>query len=305
MPRLLCRHTAARHAVAIALAAGLLTACTSTTRDSEVGAARKQLLLVPQQQVLSESRAYYEHKKAEASRKGTLITSGREFERLRTILNRMHPAVTTLRSDALDWPWELVLIDEPETINAHVLAGGKVTFFTGFIRKNNASDDELAAAMGHEMAHALREHTREKMSQDGVMSTVRDVGLKVLGTDAAVNDAAKRAQLLALTLPFSRAMESEADALGLELAARAGYNPRGAVTLWEKMAKHGSGGPAFLSTHPDSNDRRAALEALLPKVLPLYEQALKTPLRPSNVIPGQAASSSKSAVSATLGKQRR
>lgn len=263
--------------------AASLSACTSTTKDSEVGAGRKQLLLVSQESVVNQAQAYYAQKRSEAARKGTLVRSGREYERLRVILNKVLPATVLMRPDAANWAWELTLINEPETVNAHVMAGGKVTFYTGFVKQTSATDDELAAVMGHEIAHALREHTREKMSQSSALGVVRNVGLSILGASAATQQAAQAAQQLALDLPFSRAMESEADALGLELSARAGYNPRGAVTLWEKMAKLSKGGPAFLSTHPASQDRRDALEALLPKVMPLYQQASKRPLKPFNV----------------------
>lgn len=277
--------------------AASLSACTSTTKDSEVGAGRKQFLIVSQESVVNQAQAYYAQERSEAAKKGTLVRSGREYERLRVILNKVLPATVLMRPDAANWAWELTLINEPETVNAHVMAGGKVTFYTGFVKQTSATDDELAAVMGHEIAHALREHTREKMSQSSALGVVRNVGLSILGASAATQQAAQAAQQLALDLPFSRAMESEADALGLELSARAGYNPRGAVTLWEKMAKLSKGGPAFLSTHPASQDRRDALEALLPKVMPLYQQASKSPLKPFNV--GASAAVAASNVSVT------
>lgn len=276
--------------------AASLSACTSTTKDSEVGAGRKQFLIVSQESVVNQAQAYYAQERSEAASKGTLVRSGREYERLRVILNKVLPATVSMRPDAANWAWELTLINEPETVNAHVMAGGKVTFYTGFIARTSATDDELAAVMGHEIAHALREHTREKMSQSSALGVVRNVGLGLLGAGSATQQAAQAAQQLALDLPFSRAMESEADALGLELSARAGYNPRGAVTLWEKMAKLSKGGPAFLSTHPASQDRRDALDALLPKVMPLYQQASKSPLKPFNV--GASAAVAASNVSA-------
>lgn len=279
--------------------AASLSACTSTTKDSEVGAGRKQFLIVSQESVVNQAQAYYAQERSEAAKKGTLVRSGREYERLRVILNKVLPATVLMRPDAANWAWELTLINEPETVNAHVMAGGKVTFYTGFVKQTSATDDELAAVMGHEIAHALREHTREKMSQSSALGVVRNVGLSILGASAATQQAAQAAQAaqqLALDLPFSRAMESEADALGLELSARAGYNPRGAVTVWEKMAKLSKGGPAFLSTHPASQDRRDALEALQPKVMPLYERALKSPLKPFNV--GASAAVAASNVSA-------
>ncbi|HYR25453.1 MAG TPA: M48 family metallopeptidase, partial [Aquabacterium sp.] len=263
LTRNLSKYLRARLAFSVVVAASL-SACTSTTKDSEVGAGRKQLLLVSEESVVNQAQAYYTQERSEAAKKGTLVGGGREYQRLRVILNKMLPATVAIRPDAANWKWELTLIDEPDTVNAHVLAGGKVTFYTGLIVRTSATDDELAAVMGHEIAHALREHTREKISQSSALGAARSIGLTILGADAATQRAAQATQQLALDLPFSRAMESEADALGLELAARAGYKPRGAVTLWEKMAKLSTGGPAFLSTHPESQDRRNALEALLP-----------------------------------------
>lgn len=276
------KHLRAHLALSVVVAASL-SACTSTTKDSEVGAGRKQFLLLSEESVVNQAQAYYAQERSKAENKGTLVRSGRAYQRLRVILNKVLPATVAIRPDAANWKWELTLIDEPDTVNAHVLAGGKVTFYTGLIVRTSATDDELAAVMGHEIAHALREHTREKLSQSSALGAARSIGLTILGADAATRRAVQTTQQLALDLPFSRAMESEADALGVELAARAGYKPRGAVTFWEKMAKLSTGGPAFLSTHPASQDRRNALEALLPKVLPLYEQALKSPLKPFNI----------------------
>ena len=166
-----------------------------------------------------------------------------------------------------------MLINE-DTVNAHVMAGGKITVYTGLIRKLKLSDDEIAAVMGHEMAHALREHTREKMSQSAAGDLAISIGGALLGAGEGAQQIAGLGKQLALDLPFSRGMESEADLYGLELAARAGYDPRAAVTLWQKMAQAGgSNGPGFLSTHPAPGDRMAALEAAIPKVMPLYEAA--------------------------------
>ena len=166
-----------------------------------------------------------------------------------------------------------MLIDD-DTVNAHVMAGGKITFYTGLIRKLKLTDDEIAAVMGHEMAHALREHTREKMSQSAAGDLAIAVGGALLGAGEGAVQLASLGKQLALDLPFSRGMESEADLYGLELAARAGYDPRAALTLWQKMAQAGGGrGPAFLSTHPAPGDRMQALEVAMPKVMPLYEAA--------------------------------
>ena len=147
-----------------------------------------------------------------------------------------------------------------------------MTFYTGIIRQLKLSNDEIAAIMGHEMAHALREHSREKASVQQASGLAISLGAKMLGVNQGQMDLIGMGKKLALDLPFSRSMESEADALGLELAARAGYDPRAALTLWDKMAAaSGDGGLTWLSTHPAPASRKADMAALMPKVMPLYE----------------------------------
>ena len=265
-----------RRLLATALASALLAAgCASTTTGSVAtdGRSRSQLLLVSSETVTQQSLQYYNEQNAEARKDGTLITSGPEYQRVYKVMQRLVPQVATFRPDAARWPWQLVLINE-DTVNAHVMAGGKITFYTGLIRKLKLTDDEIAAVMGHEMAHALREHSREKMSQSAAGDLAVSIGGALLGLGSGATQMASMGKQLALDLPFSRSMESEADLYGLELAARAGYDPRAAITLWQKMAQvGGSGGPSFLSTHPNSGDRMAALQNAMPRVLPLYEQA--------------------------------
>ena len=263
------------YAAVFVCAALLAAGCASTTSGSVAagGKGRSQLLLVSSDQVMQQSLQYYEQQNQQARAKGDLITSGAEWSRVNAVMLRLVPQVGTFRPDAARWPWQLVLIDE-DTVNAHVMAGGKITVYTGLIRKLKLSDDEIAAVMGHEMAHALREHTREKMSQSAAGDLAISIGGALLGAGEGVQQMASLGKQLALDLPFSRGMESEADLYGLELAARAGYDPRAAVTLWQKMARAGgSNGPGFLSTHPAPGDRMAALEAAIPKVMPLFEAA--------------------------------
>ena len=265
----------ATYAAAFVCAALLAAGCASTTSGSVAagGKGRSQLLLVSSDQVMQQSLQYYEQQNQQARAKGDLITSGAEWNRVNAVMLRLVPQMGAFRPDAARWPWQLVLIDE-DTVNDHVMAGGKITVYTGLIRKLKLSDDEIAAVMGHEMAHALREHTREKMSQSAAGDLAISIGGALLGAGEGVQQMAGLGKQLALDLPFSRGMESEADLYGLELAARAGYDPRAAVTLWQKMAQAGgSNGPGFLSTHPAPGDRMAALEAAIPKVMPLYEAA--------------------------------
>ncbi len=263
------------HLAVIVGAALLATGCADTTSGSVAsgGKSRSQLLLVSSQQVMQQSSQYYEQQNREARAKGGLIVGGPEWSRVNAIMQRLVPPVVAFRPDAARWPWQLVLIDE-DTLNAHVMAGGKITFYTGLIRQLRLTDDEIAAIMGHEMAHALREHTREKMSQGVAGDLALSIGGALLGVGEGVVQLAGLGKQLALDLPFSRHMESEADLYGLELAARAGYDPRAALTLWQKMAQAAGGrGPSFLSTHPAPGDRMAALQAAVPRVMPLYEAA--------------------------------
>ena len=265
-----------RRLLATALASALLAAgCASTTTGSVAtdGRSRSQLLLVSSETVTQQSLQYYNEQNAEARKDGTLITSGPEYQRVYKVMQRLVPQVATFRPDAARWPWQLVLIDE-DTVNAHVMAGGKITFYTGILRQLRLTDDEIAAIMGHEMAHALREHTREKISQSAAGDLAISIGGALLGVGEGAQQLAGLGKQLVLDLPFSRNMESEADLYGLELAARAGYDPRAAISLWQKMAQAGgSSGPSFLSTHPSAGDRMAQLQAAMPRVLPLYEQA--------------------------------
>ena len=254
------------------LAAALLAGCASTTSGGAIGANRSQLLLVSEAEMAQSARQYYAQQNAQAQAKGQLITSGAEFERVSNIMRRIVPQTAHFRDDATRWKWQLVLINQPE-INAHVMPGGKVTFYTGIIRRLKLSDNEIAAIMGHEMAHALREHSREKASVQQASGLALSLGAQMLGVSQGQMDMVSIGKKLALDLPFSRSMESEADALGLELAARAGYDPRAALTLWDKMAAVGDNGPTWLSTHPAPASRKAEMQALMPKVLPLYEAA--------------------------------
>ncbi|MCY1542360.1 Beta-barrel assembly-enhancing protease [compost metagenome] len=164
------------------------------------------------------------------------------------------------------------MIDSDE-LNANCGPGGKIIVYSGLIDKLKLTDDELAAVMGHEIAHALREHSREAMSKAYGVQMANQIG-SVLGVGQAGLGVANAGVEYLMTLPNSRSNENEADLIGLELSARAGYNPNAAITLWQKMAQAGGGAPPeFMSTHPSSSTRMSALQAAIPKVMPLYEQA--------------------------------
>ena len=192
--------------------------------------------------------------------------------RLRAIANRIIPFAVAWNPRARDWQWEVNLIGDQQ-INAFCMPGGKIAFYSGILSKLQLSDDEVAMVMGHEIAHALREHARARMGKNAATG----IGASLLSQMFGLGDIGQTltrygAQLL--TLQFSRSDESEADLVGMEIAARAGYNPRAAITLWQKMATAGRGAPPqWLSTHPSGNTRIRDLESNLPKVMPLYERA--------------------------------
>ncbi|PTS83095.1 peptidase M48 [Pseudomonas sp. HMWF032] len=256
---------------------GLLTACqaVNTTSGGAVGVERKQYMfsMLSTQEVNQMYAQSYQQTLSAASSQGALDKTSKNAKRLRTIADRLIAQAPLFRPDAAQWQWEVNLIRSPE-LNANCGPGGKIIFYSGIIEKLKLSDDEIAAIMGHEIAHALREHGREAMSKAyGIELTKQGAGaLLGLGSDTmALADAAVT---YGLTLPNSRGNENEADLIGLELAARAGYSPNAAVSLWQKMAAASEGAPPeFMSTHPSSSSRIAALQAAIPKVMPLYEQA--------------------------------
>lgn len=260
---------------AYALAAALaLGGCASTTKPGVVGAQRQQLMLVSADTVEKMALVNYTQQNQQAKAAGRLVTSGPEYERLSRIAGRLQKQVGTFRDDALNWNWQLVLIDAP-ILNASCAPGGKITFYSGLVRQLKLSDDEIAVIMGHEVAHALREHGRERVSKAYAQNALTQAALTAAPNSAAQVEAANQVAHYLYVLPNSRQNESEADGMGLELAARAGYNPNAAISVWHKMAAANKGkAPAeFLSTHPSDQTRITELSALMPKVTPLYNAA--------------------------------
>jgi predicted Zn-dependent protease len=256
-----------------------ISGCATTTSDSVAGVKRTQFMLLPASYVSDMSSQAYSETLTTAQKKQALNADKAELERVRKISNRLISQVGVFRADATKWQWE-VNVEKNDQLNAYCMPGGKIMVYSGLINKLKATDDELAAVIGHEIAHALREHGRERMSQ----AYVQQFGLQALGaivtkgTSATVGNASAQAaglgSQLFFALPNGREQERESDKIGLELAARAGYNPDAAVTLWQKMeAQGGAKPPEFLSTHPASENRIAELRALAPKVRPLYEAA--------------------------------
>jgi predicted Zn-dependent protease len=260
------------------LAIGLLTSgcqTVQTTSGGAVGVERQQRMMFSSQEIDASATKAYQQTIAESQKKGTLNRDAAQVARVRAIAARLIPATGSFRADAPKWRWEVNVITSRE-VNAWCMPGGKIAVYTGLIETLNATDDELAAVMGHEIAHALREHGRERASQQATQGIL----LQVLGAAAGLGDAgmdlAGLVTNVTLTLPNSREHEQEADRIGLELAARAGYHPNAAVTLWQKMSKSAGGAPPqFLSTHPSPSTRIQDLQAYAPRVMPLYEAAKK------------------------------
>jgi predicted Zn-dependent protease len=244
-----------------------------TTKSSAVGVDRPQHMLVSSEQVNAASDKAYHDVLAQAQKQNALDRDAASVERVKRIAGRLIPATGALRPDAPSWKWETHVLSSKD-VNAWCMPGGKIAVYTGLIEKLQASDDELAAVMGHEIGHALREHGRERASQ----AMAQQIGLSVLGAVANVPagalDLAPMMLDLTFNLPHSRGQETEADRIGVELAARAGYDPHAAISLWEKMGKlAGSQPPQFLSTHPSNETRLSDLRNYAQKVAPLYQQA--------------------------------
>jgi predicted Zn-dependent protease len=246
-----------------------------TTQPGTVGVERQQTMLVSSGQVNQSAAQAYRQELKKAASKGALNRDPAQVARVRAIAQRLAAASGAFRPDAPRWAWESNVITSKE-INAWCMPGGKMAVYTGLIDRLQVTDDELAAVMGHEISHALREHGRERASQ--VMA--QGMALSVLGIVVGAGDSSVQlAQVITdvtINLPNSREHEREADRIGVELAARAGYDPRAAVTLWQKMARaSGSGPPQFISTHPSPENRIRDLEVYAERVMPLYRAATR------------------------------
>lgn len=251
--------------VVSALLAASLVACQANPVSG-----RKQLVLVSEEQAQASSAQAYTQTLSEAQKKGKLSADAALNNRVKRITDRLIVQAGNMYPPSRDWKWSVAVIDDP-TLNAWCMPGGKMAIYTGIVRKLNLSDDEIAQIMGHEIAHALLGHGRERMSRAMAMQGGMTLGSIVAGRDLSI--LAPVADV-ALTLPNSRGNESEADRYGLELAARSGFDPRATVRLWEKMsAASGDGPPQFLSTHPAPGNRIQALNALIPQMMPIYEKA--------------------------------
>ncbi len=239
----------------------------------DVGPPSSLSRLVSADQIEAASAQQYRRMLQQAAQQNRLAPSNNlQLIRLRFIAQRIIPQTFEWNPRARQWHWEVNLIGSPQ-VNAFCMPGGKIAFFYGILEKLQLSDDEVAMIMGHEATHALREHAREQMSKRMLTQLGTGALSAVLGLGGA-GDAVLRMGSQLVTLQFSRSDESEADLVGLELAARAGYDPRAGVTLWQKMGRLSkSAPPPFMSTHPSGPTRIRDIEANLPKVAGLYARA--------------------------------
>jgi predicted Zn-dependent protease len=263
-------------AITCCLALVAASGCASSTAGGAVGAQRSQLMLVSSGELEDMAEQSYAKLKSDASSKGELNRDAAMLKRVRAIAMRLKPHTAVFRKDAPAWNWEVNVISSKE-LNAFCMPGGKIMFYSGLINQLNLSDEEIAIVMGHEIAHALREHSREQVSQAMAAQTAISVGTALLGLGQVSADISNTVYQALIATKFSRTDESEADEIGLELTARSGYDPRAGVTLWQKMIAANSGGrpPEFMSTHPAEASRVQKIQSLLPTVIPLYEGAHK------------------------------
>jgi len=255
-----------------ALAFALLTLCSCETNPVT---GRQQLMLVSEDVAITESKQAYAAMLQPLEKKGQIDNNPAVSSRVRTITGKLIAQAIKYRPETQSWEWSVKVIDDAKTVNAWCMAGGRMAIYTGLIDQLKATDDELAQVMGHEISHALAKHTAERMSRAMAMQ----MGLGVLAATQQSSrygdltlTGAQMAAVVALELPNSREAETEADRIGIELAAKAGYDPKAAISLWDKMAKVGGGSSSFdfLSTHPAPQKRMETLAALVPQMMPYY-----------------------------------
>jgi predicted Zn-dependent protease len=259
----------------------LLAGCETvqTTDAGAVGVTRKQQVssVVSSKEVEQMAAKEYAQVMAEAQKKGLLNRNPQQVQRVQTIAQRLIPQTRVFRQDAPGWPWESNVLTSKD-VNAWAMPGGKMAVYTGLIERLNVTDDELAAVMGHEIAHALREHARERIARQmgtQTASTIGSIALQIFTGVQIDPQLVGTVGQAVFVLPNSRENEQEADVIGVELMARAGYDPRASLSLWQKMGQVSGGGgtPEFLSTHPSGATRLRDLQTYVDKVMPLYQAA--------------------------------
>ena len=261
-------------AISLVLSLAVLGGCETTTTGGAVGANRSQLMLVSSAQLDQMAAQSYAKLRSDAAHKGALNQDHAMLARVRAIAARLEPQTRVFRADAPGWQWEVNVISS-NALNAFCMPGGKIMVYSGLINQLHLTDDEIAIVLGHEISHALREHSREQVSQAMAAQTAIGIGAALFGLGEGSAGVANAGYEALIATRFSRTDESEADRIGLELTARAGYDPRAGVSLWQKMINASQGGrpPEFLSSHPAETNRVQQIQSLLPTVLPLYDAA--------------------------------
>src|SRR5687768_1362056 len=237
---------------------------------------RSQFMVISERMAIGESAAAYRSMMGQLDKKKKIEDGSERAARVRAITDRLIAQAVRFRPEAAGWNWEVQVINDPKQVNAFCMAGGKMAIYSGMWETLKASDEEIAQVMGHEIGHALANHTQERMSiamTSQVATQIAAVALSTRENAGLALTGAQMAALFAIQLPNSRESESEADQIGIELAARAGFDPAAAVTLWEKMARQGGKVPEFMSTHPSPQNRAARLKELGARVQPLYAAA--------------------------------
>ncbi len=260
----------------VALIVCALAAGAAAAREGvDVGQPSAMRKLVPAEGLERQAAQEFSQLKQQAAAKKALAPADHpQTQRLREIASRLTPHAERFNPRARQWQWEVVLIGSQQ-INAFCMPGGKIAVFSGLLLGLQLSDDEAAVVMGHEIAHALREHARERIAKTELTRLGANLLGEFVGRGKYTGLFDMGGQLM--TLKFSRDDETEADTVGLELAARAGYDPRAGITLWQKMMAANKGAPPqWLSTHPSGSNRIHEIERHLPEVMPLYEKARQT-----------------------------
>ncbi|WP_456408159.1 M48 family metallopeptidase [Thiolapillus sp.] len=255
--------------LAVTIAVVLAACATSPT-------GRSQLMLVSPEHAVEASASAYPEKLKKYAEEGKLNNDPQLVERIQRITGRLIVEAEKMYPDSRNWEWEVALVDEPDTVNAWCMAGGKMAIYTGLIEQVKPSDDELAQVMAHEISHALANHVAEQMS----VAMASQIGLAILSATALKDNRYRSAALtgaalaatVAISLPYSRKAEAEADRIGIEIAAKAGYDPYAAATLWRKMGQvNKSSPPELLNTHPSAANREQTLRELAPKMMKYYQ----------------------------------
>ncbi|MDO6682167.1 MULTISPECIES: M48 family metallopeptidase [unclassified Oceanobacter] len=262
------------------ITAALLLAGCSTSPTG-----RSQLMVISPETAITESKTAYLSTVSELEASDQLVTDPQQISRIRTITGRLITEAVAKYPDTSSWEWSVAIINDPDTLNAWCMAGGRMAIYTGIIDQLNLTDDEIAQIMGHEISHALANHTAEQMSRAMVINAGLMATAAVTDNNAMVLSGGALAAQYALQLPNSRTAETEADRIGIELATRAGYSPTSAVTLWEKMQQaSGSSVPEFMSTHPSSSSRASDLGKLAPEMAKLNPTAQKSAVYPVTIV---------------------